>query len=142
MIARLTGTLAEISADGAVIDVGGVGYLVLASARTLARVRRGGSSSRSRRRAIHPNQCRPDREAGHGDQRDEQILAHQPTLEALAPTVTGAGDLAARIGLATCRANRYIKGLEGLAPLKGPWRSGFSLDKTGLWPAPYGQSIA
>ena len=27
MIARLSGTLAEISADGAVIDVGGVGYL-------------------------------------------------------------------------------------------------------------------
>lgn len=36
MIARLTGTLAEISADGAVIDVGGVGYQLLASARTLA----------------------------------------------------------------------------------------------------------
>ena len=35
MIARLTGTLAETSADGAVIDVGGVGYSVLASARTL-----------------------------------------------------------------------------------------------------------
>ena len=35
MIARLTGTLAETSADGAVIDVGGVGYLVQASARTL-----------------------------------------------------------------------------------------------------------
>src|SRR5687767_2455328 len=35
MIARLTGTLAEISADGAVIDVGGVGYQILASARTL-----------------------------------------------------------------------------------------------------------
>jgi len=35
MIARLTGTLAETSADGAVIDVGGVGYAVLASARTL-----------------------------------------------------------------------------------------------------------
>jgi len=35
LIARLTGTLAETSADGAVIDVGGVGYLVLASARTL-----------------------------------------------------------------------------------------------------------
>ncbi len=35
MIARLTGTLAELSADGAVIDVGGVGYSVLASARTL-----------------------------------------------------------------------------------------------------------
>jgi Holliday junction DNA helicase RuvA len=35
MIARLTGTLAETSPDGAVIDVGGVGYQVLASARTL-----------------------------------------------------------------------------------------------------------
>jgi Holliday junction DNA helicase RuvA len=35
MIARLTGTLAETSADGAVIDVAGVGYQVLASARTL-----------------------------------------------------------------------------------------------------------
>ena len=35
MIARLTGTLAETSADGAVIDVGGVGYLVHTSARTL-----------------------------------------------------------------------------------------------------------
>ena len=35
MIARLTGTLAETSVDGAVIDVGGVGYAVLASARTL-----------------------------------------------------------------------------------------------------------
>ncbi|MEO8547195.1 MAG: Holliday junction branch migration protein RuvA [Sphingomicrobium sp.] len=35
MIARLTGTLAEIGADSAVIDVAGVGYQVLASARTL-----------------------------------------------------------------------------------------------------------
>jgi Holliday junction DNA helicase RuvA len=35
MIARLTGLLAEISADGAVLDVAGVGYAVLASARTL-----------------------------------------------------------------------------------------------------------
>src|SRR4051794_8020630 len=35
MIARLTGSLAETSADGAVIDVGGVGYQLLASARTL-----------------------------------------------------------------------------------------------------------
>jgi Holliday junction DNA helicase RuvA len=35
MIARLTGTLAENRADGAVIDVGGVGYFVLASSRTL-----------------------------------------------------------------------------------------------------------
>jgi Holliday junction DNA helicase RuvA len=35
MIARLTGILAETSADSAVLDVGGIGYLVLASARTL-----------------------------------------------------------------------------------------------------------
>ena len=35
MIARLSGTLAETSAEGAVIDVGGVGYLVQMSARTL-----------------------------------------------------------------------------------------------------------
>ena len=35
MIARLSGILAETSADGAIIDVGGVGYQVHASARTL-----------------------------------------------------------------------------------------------------------
>lgn len=35
MIARLTGVLAEIGTDHAVIDVGGVGYLVQASTRTL-----------------------------------------------------------------------------------------------------------
>src|SRR5690349_14483442 len=35
MIARLTGILAETSADTAIVDVGGVGYLVQASARTL-----------------------------------------------------------------------------------------------------------
>jgi Holliday junction DNA helicase RuvA len=35
MIARLSGILAEIAADTAVIDVGGVGYEVHASARTL-----------------------------------------------------------------------------------------------------------
>jgi len=35
MIARLTGKLAEISADTAIIDVGGVGYLIHASSRTL-----------------------------------------------------------------------------------------------------------
>jgi Holliday junction DNA helicase RuvA len=38
MIARLTGILAESAADHAVIDVGGVGYLVLASARTLTAI--------------------------------------------------------------------------------------------------------
>jgi holliday junction DNA helicase RuvA len=36
MIARLTGILAETTADHAIIDVGGVGYLVLASTRTLS----------------------------------------------------------------------------------------------------------
>ena len=36
MIARLAGTLAETSPDSAVIDVRGVGYLVLASGKTLA----------------------------------------------------------------------------------------------------------
>jgi len=36
MIARLTGLLAETAADHAVIDVGGVGYLVQASTRTLS----------------------------------------------------------------------------------------------------------
>ena len=35
MIARLTGTLVETAADSAVLDVSGVGYLVLASTRTL-----------------------------------------------------------------------------------------------------------
>ncbi len=38
MIARLTGSLAEIAADHAVLDVGGVGYLVLASTRTLGAI--------------------------------------------------------------------------------------------------------
>lgn len=35
MIARLSGTLAELSSDAAVIDVRGVGYVVLASGKTL-----------------------------------------------------------------------------------------------------------
>ena len=35
MIARLTGKLAEISADTVIVDVGGVGYLIHASSRTL-----------------------------------------------------------------------------------------------------------
>jgi Holliday junction DNA helicase RuvA len=35
MIARLTGMLAETSADTAIVDVGGVGYLIHTSARTL-----------------------------------------------------------------------------------------------------------
>src|SRR3954468_22536409 len=36
MIARLSGILAETSSDNAVVDVGGVGYLVHLSGRTLA----------------------------------------------------------------------------------------------------------
>ena len=35
MIARLAGTLVETAADHAIVDVGGVGYLVQASSRTL-----------------------------------------------------------------------------------------------------------
>ena len=38
MIARLTGTLAESAADHIVLDVNGVGYLVLASTRTIAAI--------------------------------------------------------------------------------------------------------
>jgi Holliday junction DNA helicase RuvA len=38
MIARLSGTLAEISADSAVIEVGGVGYLVHLSGKTLGAI--------------------------------------------------------------------------------------------------------
>jgi Holliday junction DNA helicase RuvA len=38
MIARLSGTLAEIGSDHAVIDVNGVGYLAYASARTLTAI--------------------------------------------------------------------------------------------------------
>ena len=38
MIARLSGVLAEVAGDHAVLDVGGVGYLVLASARTLTAI--------------------------------------------------------------------------------------------------------
>ncbi|HEX5257217.1 MAG TPA: Holliday junction branch migration protein RuvA [Sphingomicrobium sp.] len=38
MIARLSGTLAEITADGAIVDVAGVGYLVHLSGKTLAAI--------------------------------------------------------------------------------------------------------
>lgn len=38
MIARLSGILGELGEDFAVIDVGGVGYLVFCSSRTLARM--------------------------------------------------------------------------------------------------------
>jgi Holliday junction DNA helicase RuvA len=38
MIGRLTGTIDEIAGDAAIVDVGGVGYSIFASARTLARL--------------------------------------------------------------------------------------------------------
>ena len=38
MIARLSGILAETSADSAIIDVGGVGYLVHLSGKTLTAI--------------------------------------------------------------------------------------------------------
>ncbi len=44
MIAKLTGVLDSISDDGAIIDVGGVGYLVFCSARTLRAFGRGGDT--------------------------------------------------------------------------------------------------
>jgi Holliday junction DNA helicase RuvA len=52
MIARLTGRLAESSADNAVIDVGGVGYLVQASARTLSAIGSVGGEMQVREDAI------------------------------------------------------------------------------------------
>lgn len=45
MIARLRGTIESLDADGAVIDVGGVGYLVSASARTLRDLAVGGPAT-------------------------------------------------------------------------------------------------
>ena len=44
MIAKLTGRLDSTGSDHAVIDVGGVGYLVFCSARTLARLGPAGSA--------------------------------------------------------------------------------------------------
>lgn len=41
MIARLKGIVDEVAADFCVVDVGGVGYLVFCSRRTLGRLRRG-----------------------------------------------------------------------------------------------------
>ncbi len=41
MIAKLTGVCDSLDAESAVIDVGGVGYLIAASARTLARLQPG-----------------------------------------------------------------------------------------------------
>lgn len=44
MIAKLTGILDGVAADSAVVDVGGVGYLVFCSGRTLARLGAAGAS--------------------------------------------------------------------------------------------------
>ena len=38
MIGKLTGTLESISGDAALIDVGGVGYVVHAASRTLSKL--------------------------------------------------------------------------------------------------------
>ena len=38
MIASLSGIVAQITAESAVVDVGGVGYLVFAASRTLTRL--------------------------------------------------------------------------------------------------------
>ena len=46
MIAKLSGTLDSIGPDGAVIDVGGVGYLAFCSARTLGRLPPSGGAVR------------------------------------------------------------------------------------------------
>ncbi len=46
MIAKLSGTLDSIGPDGAVIDVGGVGYLAFCSTRTLGRLPPSGSPVR------------------------------------------------------------------------------------------------
>jgi holliday junction DNA helicase RuvA len=46
MIAKLTGILDHISPEGAVIDVGGVGYLVFASTRTLGQLPPPGGAAR------------------------------------------------------------------------------------------------
>ena len=45
MIAKLRGIVDTIGEDYAIIDVNGVGYLVFASAKTLAKLPRGGSAS-------------------------------------------------------------------------------------------------
>ncbi|MEX2311983.1 MAG: OB-fold domain-containing protein, partial [Rhodospirillales bacterium] len=45
MIARLKGIVEEIGDDWVVIDVSGVGYLVFASARTLARLATGAAAT-------------------------------------------------------------------------------------------------
>jgi Holliday junction DNA helicase RuvA len=46
MIAKLSGILDQIGPDGAIVDVGGVGYLVFCSARTLGRLPPAGGAVR------------------------------------------------------------------------------------------------
>ena len=46
MIAKLTGALDQIGPDGAIIDVGGVGYLVFCSTRTLGQLPPPGGAAR------------------------------------------------------------------------------------------------
>ena len=46
MIARLTGTLDSVGPEGAVVDVGGVGYLAFCSTRTLGRLPAAGAPVR------------------------------------------------------------------------------------------------
>jgi Holliday junction DNA helicase RuvA len=43
MIGKLTGTVSEVAGDSAVIEVGGVGYTVFGSSRTLARLAQAGA---------------------------------------------------------------------------------------------------
>lgn len=45
MIAQLTGTVAHVGASSCVLDVGGVGYQVLSTPRTLADLRRGSDAT-------------------------------------------------------------------------------------------------
>jgi len=46
MIAKLAGTLDQVMSDGAIIDVGGVGYLVFCSTRTIAQLPSPGAPAR------------------------------------------------------------------------------------------------
>ena len=46
MIAKLAGLLDQVMSDGAIIDVGGVGYLVFCSSRTLAQLPAAGAAAR------------------------------------------------------------------------------------------------
>jgi holliday junction DNA helicase RuvA len=60
MIAQLTGYVAETAADHAIIDVGGVGYLVLASTRTLSAIQPSGGAGDGPVRIYTDMQVRED----------------------------------------------------------------------------------